>query len=256
MNLNLTPILSSEDIGNSLSSINLNFLEIDNFTYSLNLSAFVLFEPLMNFYVNHKDEFKSLITTVQTFSANWDTVKNLVSTNSAKWIKPIVYIHPAPLSFPAYLSSVNLLLSSFNSIYPILNVDLSPPNYVENQKAFIYYYTQSIKDVLNENFTVNSAEVAHCVAEDSRTGCVTCRNHVGRSSTSCRGEQQSCGGCAGSSCQSCATVFCRYPETRTNRTNRYIQATINSSFQDVYERELKGMVYVVKNCSWTFERNL
>jgi len=256
MNLTLSPIINTEDIGNTLSSINLSFKGLDAFTYGLHVSAYNLFEPLMEFYVTHKDRFKSLITTTQTYSANWETMRTLVSTNSAKWIKPIVFIHPTVYRYPIALSTLNIIVSSFNDLYPILPDPTIAPNHIENQRAIIYYYTNTIKDVVNDSFVQNSNEVAGCYSQDSATGCVRCQNRVGRGSTSCRGQQQSCGGCAGGACQSCATVSCRYPETNTNSTNRYIQATINSRFQDVYERELKGMMYTVKDCSWTFERNL
>ena len=253
MNITLTNILSSDCIGNSLSSLNDNFQRADTFLYYMNLSAYQLFEPLMNFWVLNKDSLKSLITTVQQNSAKWESLISLVSINSSKWINPVVYIHPVMQSFPITPVSLSYIVSSFKKLYPILPSLSGNPYFVENQKAILYYYTYATKDPINDNFIINS-NYANCVSEGVKSASIWCQDSSG-GTTSCDGDDASCSGCA-RSCSVGVTVSCIYPETKTARTNRFIRAKINNVFLDRYEKELRSLVYTVKNCEWVFERNL
>ena len=253
MNITLTNILSSDCIGNSLSSLNINFQKVDTFLYYMNLSAYQLFLPLMDFWGLHKDSLNSLITTVQQNSAKWESLVSLVSLNSAKWITPIVYIHPIIQEFPISANSLNYVVSAFKNLYPILPPVSGNPHFIENQKAILYYYTYTTKDLIYDNF-IRDSSYAYCVSEGVKTASIWCQDSSG-GTAACMGSQQSCNGCA-QGCSVSVTVACNYPETGTSTTNRFIRAKIYNIFSDRYEKELKSLVYTVKNCEWVFERNL
>lgn len=253
MNITLTSILSADCIGNSLSSLNNNFQNIDNFLYYTNLSANQIFKPLMNFWVSNKNSLNSLVTTVQQNSAKWNSLVSLVSVNSSKWIKPIVHIQPYMRSFPITNTTLEYIVADFKNLYPILPSISGNPYFIENQKAIIYYYTYSVKDVINDNFIINS-NLAPCVSQSGKSASIWCQD-TSNGSTKCRGSKASCSGCA-KGCSVSVSVECKYPETNSSSTNRFIRAKITNIFSDRYERELKAIIYTVRNCEWVFERNL
>ena len=245
----LTP---SDSIGDSLSAISFDYSAIDSRTYYLNASSAQLFDPLENFVNNKFDVLTSLISTTMNNSAKWVDLCTDVSTNSAAWIKPLIYIHKKVLldSFPI---TVNLgaVSSTFVQIYPIFsslpgNVY---PSYVETQKAYLYFYTIETINRLNYSQTQTSDPVAHCSCPASHTIIVQCHDYAS-GMVNCDNGSFSCGSCA-NSCTKLSAVKCFY-ENGLNTVDRYLSVTVNAYFDDTYEKNLKCAEYQVKNCNWEF----
>jgi hypothetical protein len=252
MSLTINNISGSIEIGDELPKINLNFKNLDNYTFALNLGSSNYFDPFRDFYVTNRENFNYMITMVQQNSARWQSVSTLVTRNSSAWIKPIVYIHPEIVSFPVSNSEIDKITNSFKVLYPILNVN-NPPNYVENQKAIIYYYTKDIKDIVDDNDIINS-NFAECVSKGLIQVAISCRNNVS-GTAKCNGNSWNCAGRCSSSCNPSVSLNCVY-NNRTNKQSRYMTARLRGIFSDRYERNIRGLVLTVKNCEWTFERNL
>lgn len=242
-------ITSSDSIGNSLSTINVNYQTVDNRTFFLNVSSDQIFNPVQEFLIPNFDSFDSLISITMQNSSKWVDMKTTVSTNSSAWIKPISYIHPIILEEPVSITNFYELTSRFSQKYPILNAN-GYPTYVENQKAYLYYYSYDIVNRLNFVTTKNS-NMAQCDCPPTYTIVVQCKDSS-KGWVTCDNGTSSCSSCA-KSCQKTSTVNCYY-ENGQNRVYRYLSANINAYFDDRYEKNIKCALFQVKNCKWEFQR--
>lgn len=245
-------LISPDSIGDSLSAISFNYTAADSRTYYLNLSATQLFDPFEVFINSKFDMFTSLITTTKNNSAKWVDLTTDISTNSAAWVKPLVYVHPIVLldSTPI-TTNLRTVSTAFVSHYPVMYPlpETTYPSYVENQKAYLYFYTSESITRLNYSQTQVSDPMAFCECPVSYTVYVSCQDSAG-GTLNCDNGSFSCSGCA-KSCSNSASVACYY-ENGSNTMSRYISVTVNAYFNDTYEKNLKCVAYQVKNCKWEF----
>ena len=255
--MELLNIKNFENIGDSLSSININFDVIDSSLQKLNINTDKFLIPYINFFKQNEKKLTGLIDILYDKKPNWDIMSSYVTTNSAKWIKPIVFIDSNIYRFPEsnLKATTDFVIETFRSIYPVFTDSSNEPNYIENQKAVIYYYVNHIhKKTIMEDMT--NSDFANCVSQGTKTAILTCQDKVNFDKTYCDGKELTCLGCGGTPCQQSVSVTCVYPETKTTTTNRYIQAIIRSNFEDIAEKEIKTIFLKIKDCNWVIERIL
>lgn len=120
MGFSYTTILTAETVGDSLSTVNTNYLNLDVWTQNITLSANTIWEPLIDFYKFYENDWNNAITLVREYSAKWIEYTSLVETNSARWLEPITIFYPGlfPQPFtPENLISVQEFLESKFPIY-------------------------------------------------------------------------------------------------------------------------------------------
>jgi hypothetical protein len=89
-----TTISSTETIGDSLSSVNKNYLNFDVWTQNIAMSADVIWNPLIDFFNYYKENWTKALTITRDNSAKWIDLRTNVQTNSAAWIEPITIFYP------------------------------------------------------------------------------------------------------------------------------------------------------------------
>jgi hypothetical protein len=256
--MELLKIKNFEFIGDSLSAVNINFDILDSSLSKLNINTEKFLMPYSNFFKDNKKRLDFIEDVFYDKKPNWDFMVSFVSANSSKLIKPIVFIDPNIYKYPEsnLKSTVDYVVEKFRIIHPLFTDSTSTkPNYIENQKAIVYYYVNHIQNKIKINDTVNS-DFANCVSQGTKTAILNCQNQTTSQKTYCNGKELTCLGCAGTPCQQEVSVTCVYPETKTSTTNRYIQAIIKSNFDDISEKEIKTIFLKIKNCDWVIERIL
>ena len=257
----MIPLNSSDSIGDSLSSISIDFSSIDFRTYYLNVSSVELFDPLKTFVDNSFNAFTDLVTTVKNNSAKWIDMETTVTTNSSAWIKPILYVHDTIMSdLVPVTTNLFTVSSAFVQKYPVFSPlpETVYPEYVERQKAYVYFYTYAYAhdegNLLNFVETKNSDLFAYCDCPTSSVVTVYCVDQPPGGSLSCNHGTISCSVC-GASCAKSASVPCYY-ENGTNHVERYISLNVNAYFDDRYEKKLVCAIFQIQNCEWEFLRYL
>jgi hypothetical protein len=249
-------ILEDECIGNTLSSINLNFESVENWTNNIQLSSKNFYKPLVDFYKNYGDFWKSSINFSNSINAQnrLSTFSSIIETNSAKFIKPIVIFYPDIFKFDntTLESNKTTVTSWFKQKYPVNNN--STVNFVENSFAFIYMMFYKIEPKISG--TTNKYESIPCSTNDVSVT-ITCR-HSYKGDVSCgykKVEQDNiCGQIDGRTCGLTNNVTCLYEnglrtKTRTGTLN------VDHFFEDRWEYDtLYIIVMKVKNCEWEFDR--
>lgn len=251
MNYTFTTILSTDSIGDSLSSINNNYSQLDTWLNSIQLSAQNYWIPMMNLYNSIKSELYYNVDLANTNKPNWDSMTSLVNINSARWINPLVIIYPELIE---QIDMVNNTITNdkFNKITDWLNNTYSPitdkVQYVEKQKAYIYLIkkdnqqpvqiVKQLKDTAN-CYTVNQTQCVQCKTD--LVGTVICSNGI----VSCDG--------VSFTCQHCQSVPCYYEQTGTTTYNPSIEVWLNLKFQDLREStNISCLIYQIKDCVWSF----
>lgn len=256
--MELLKIQKLEFIGDSLSAININFDVIDNTLKQINFNTDKFLIPYRNFFKENHEKLKFIEYVFYDKKSNWESMVSFVTTNSAKWIKPVVFIDPNVYRFPDsnLQTTIDKVVNNFKTFFPVFK-DRSGtiPNYIENQKAIVYYYVNQITNTTKIEDVVNS-DFANCVSQGAKSVVLNCQNTVNGTKTFCNGVETTCLGCGGTPCQQQVSVTCLYPETKSTTTNRYIQAIIRSNFEDIAEREIKTIFLTMKNCEWVIERVL
>jgi hypothetical protein len=217
----LYTIKPQDTIGNSLSSININYSNLELDTFIIQASADKYWTPMLEYYLNFNKFLKETTSICQRNSAILINTATLVENNSAGWIKPITIFYPSlfPSSYPAD-SIVESISAWLESYFPVINpttfvIDETtgntitiPPkktNYVENQMAIVYAHTWKYGTSISENqfildhtlcTTANKTICTQCT--DRYYGYVYCSN----GDFNCTGQSFSC--------QKCGTLNCFY----------------------------------------------
>lgn len=254
MSYNIAPILPSQFIGNSLSSINLTYSNLELWTNDITFSAVNYFQPLVNFYSFYKDFWKSTIGYATTLDApsRLSSFKTTVQENSAKWIKPITIFYPNLVEYD--ISTINSFVDDainwFENKYPIFNVNSTIPNFVEGSDAIIYFIAYNL-DVKARSAVTTPINV-NCSTDDrsARLGC----RIVFKDNITCYGRRV-CPVFNGTYFNT-FSILCRYENNLKNVT-RGAEFTIDREFVDRSENNNLGAILLrVKNCEWQFVKFL
>ena len=266
-------ILPNDCIGNSLSTMNLNFDTLENWTNSILLSSKVLFQPLVDFYNSYGDFWKSSIN----FSIAINAIDRLtefntqVTTNSAKFIKPIVIIYPDIFEYNAiYLDNYKNTVSSwFKTNYPVVDSNNSETLFVENTVAFVYmmFYSEVVKvnntlagnNRLDGNNTPPLGKSITCSTRDVST-VVNCKQTY-RGNVDCGianskkgySAENICDKVSPKTCTNTKTVGC-FMEGGGKSSVRTGNINVDQYFKDRSEYEQMDILkMVVKNCEWVLD---
>jgi hypothetical protein len=138
---NILPIRWEEDPVTSLSTINLNFENIDTEVCNLGFSAHNIWNKLYDDVQEYSDSWNSAFTTIQTFSGCWQSTYTTVSTASAGWLCPITVVFPTIIT--TYLSHTPYL-SWLRLVFPT-RVGTCV-NYLNGQVLYLYIMTQTFRN--------------------------------------------------------------------------------------------------------------
>lgn len=245
-------ITSTLSIGDTLSTSNLNYLNLDEWVTNIQLSAQNFWIPLMNFYKSISTELKNNFIIAQTNKFKWDSFSTVVETNSTKWIEPLVVVYPNILTTEDLNSDQSIKTIKYNQITDWFNTNFpivvqNSTLYVENQKAYVYILKQQYGDNINtirllqNNGSCSTSDIDVCTrCETKYQGYVWCSN----------GDFQ-CNGKA--ACTQCNTLNCYYDQTGTDFYNPIIQAFLNINYQDIYElSDIDCLKFEIQNCQWQY----
>ena len=113
------PIKDYENIGDSLSSINYNFNELDVYTCNFEYSANNIWNQMYNSITSNSASWTENLITVTTNSAAWSETYTSVSQLSSIWLKPISLVYPYPFSDDANI--ISDILTWVNDNFPVVS---------------------------------------------------------------------------------------------------------------------------------------
>jgi len=251
----------SSTIGDSLTSVNINYSSLETDFFVEKLSSDNFWSVMSNYYLNFAPFIKSAVTTSQNNSAIFLSSSTTVETNSAGWIKPITIFYPSLFPSSTQPSTILSTLSTWVNIYfPSVDSLTNTPNYVENQMAVIYAHTWQYGLVINENQYIKDSTT--CITSDKNI-CAYCIDRYYGGEFCGTNSWADCGG-RDSSCQQCKTLHCYYNSppyiSITNNgiiAQGFISANIKMNFQDRNEsNNINAIVFKIKNCIWKFDHNI
>jgi len=245
-------ISSSLSIGDTLSSSNLNYLNLEEWITNIQLSAQNIWIPLMNYYKEINVDLKTNLSIAQTNKSKWDDLSTKVESNSARWIEPLVVIYPNVITKNDLNSdnSIKTLKYSeitnwFNTNFPVISGNVSL--YVQNQKAYLYVLKQAYGNAINSIKLLQ--DVGSCRTSDLNV-CARCQNNYS-GYVYCSNGDFICGG--STACTQCATLNCYYDQTKTDFYNPIIQAFLNINYQDIHESgDIDCLKFEIQNCQWQY----
>jgi hypothetical protein len=262
MSYTIIPTVSTQFIGNSLSSINISYKSLEFWTNNINFSTTNYFEPLVNFYLYYGDFWKQTINYAISIDApaRLSSFKTNVQSNSSQWLKSITYFYPEVFRYDA-LTINNYITSAINwftNKFPIFNPNIqvfplpqNSPNFVEGTKATLHFLSYDINVKVDQNVTHTNSTV--CSTQD-RSGTAYC-NIVWNNNVSCYGSGNICPRYNGTYAKT-FTVICNYENNLKSVTRNGI-VNIDREFIDRSERpDLGTIVLQVKNCEWQFVKLL
>lgn len=262
MSYTITPIVSTQFIGNSLSSVNISYENLELWTNNINFSTTNYFKPLVNFYLYYGDFWKQTINYAFSINApaRLSSFKTTVQSNSSQWVKSITYFYPEvfrfdPLTINNYITSAtNWFKNKFPIFDPSIQVFPLPqnsPNFVEGTKATIYFLSYDVNVKVDQNITQTKSTV--CSTQD-RSGTVYC-NIVWNNNVACYGNGNICPRYNGTYAKT-FSISCNYENNLKSITRNGI-VNIDREFIDRSEKsDLGAIILQVKNCEWQFVKLL
>lgn len=251
----------TDTIGDSLSSVNINYLNLESDFLTVKLSSDKLWAPMLDYYLTFSPFLKSTTTIAQNNSGVLISAATTVERSSAAWIKPISIFYPSifPTSVPIN-TVVNTVSSWVTTYFPSTDPVLLQPNYVENQVAIIYNHSWLYGTTINENQYIQDSTTCYTA---NKRACAYCVDYYYGGTWCGTNSWADCGG-RSSSCQNCGDLNCYYntpPYIRNYGNDKvvtgFISANIQMNFQDRNESDrINAMVFKIKNCSWQFDKFL
>lgn len=260
-------------IGDSISAINLNYSNLDEWTSNIALSAELYWKPMLAVYSQLKNNWKEGLSLLQQYSANWISVKSTVESCSAKWLEPLTLIYPDFFTRNQVISNAdyvkNTLTTWLNQKFPVLVERNERPFYIENQEAIVHYFLQFSDKEIVENHLLRAS--TKCLTQDQNM-IVKCVEALDGIAFCSNGDMN----CAGHTLESVGKEYieCYFngvsgaqPLSGENPTGPYVNVVnaVNSSaegaiqsnltvvFNDIRESSsLNGIKFKVKNCQWEF----
>ncbi len=296
MNYTYTKILSSYTIGDSLSSVNSNYLTLENETLNLKLTSDNMWSVMQQYYVEYGNIIKDAINTINSIAPNILQATSIVQNSSAGWLKPITVFYPTifPYNYQneTILSTLSAWVQQYFPVIPeptyatnpvsgaIDTIISSQPTYVQGQKIIVYAHTWNI------NFNPSGVSVltdSTICTTSSEQVCATCKicyfggTYCGYDTwNDCGGNCSDCSVCSQLNCFYAAPPYLplyiddkktgirHYENPPQNLSTDYtsyatgqITATVNIQYQDVGELQtINAFVFSVQDCNWVLERSL
>lgn len=258
-------LLPDDYIGNSLSSMNISYDKLESWTNNIILSSERRFQPLVDFYDYYRDFWKSSVNFSIAINAidRLTDLNTLITTNSAKFVKPITIIYPDLFEYNniTYENHKNTVIDWFKTKYPVsTNSNVFFP---EKSIAYVYmmFYNEQVKvnKTLADNNRTIIQSVSTCTTNNVATtiSClITYKSANGKLISCVDYEPQISSNVCKSNSQPCTnniSVTCAYDnnshaETRIGRLN------IDEYFKDRSENDKTYIIkMIVENCEWIFD---
>jgi hypothetical protein len=247
-----------DSIGDSLSSINLNYLNLEVSTLNIQASSDSLWTPMFNYFLTYGDFLKETSTIAMQYSAVISQATTQIQSNSASWCKPISIFYPSIFPASSAVNDIsNVLTSWINTYFPITLSGTNIPNYIENQIAVIYSHTWQLGSYLDETQIIQDQTI--CSTQPKST-CATCTDYYSGGEWCGTDTWTTCSGVV--QYTSCGTADCGYSsppfEPITHQTAYgKIKASVEFKFQDRNEcSPILAFVFRINNCEWVFDKFL
>jgi hypothetical protein len=276
MSYTYTTILTSQTIGDSLSSVNLNYITLEQETLNLQLTSTALWQFMQQYYIEFGSVIKDAVNTVNSISSSLNTTVTVVQNNSAGWIKPISIIYPSIFYSGESQSTILQVISSWVNqyySYSIFSENSIQPNYVQSQKLIVYAHTSNINNncfLYTNTPTVSSYNTSYGIQSvlQDQTICYTQNEKISLNCIICYSGGTYCDvdtwfDCNGN-CTSCSVpgeLDCYYNSPYINTVAQqgtgYIKATTNTYYNDINESvNINAFVFSVQNCNWVYTGGL
>lgn len=248
---------ATDNIGNTLSTINLNYSNLETWTNSILLSSKKYYEPLVNFYLFYGDFWKDSIDFAYSIDApnRLSSFYTNVEVNSSLWVDPMIFFYPQILpENQKNNTTITNVQNWINEKFPVTTTNQTKPNYLEDTTAVIYvmFYSDNLR-VPQE--TVVRTQNVGCNTNDVSVT-VRCKSYWGGANVSCGASGNVCAAISPSSCTNTKTAKCLYENNQPSIT-RTGTANINIFFNDRSEtNDFYAIKLIVKNCAWQFEKLL
>jgi hypothetical protein len=249
-------ILTSEVIGNSLSSINLNYYNLNNWVNDVQLNYENKIKPLMDFYNTYINDMESTISLVNELSSSWNDFKTTVQSNSSFWIQPVSIIYPKIFPFPFVDNYLKVITSWVNEKYPTQNTSAGITNYIENETIIVNVYTY--QETVKIDSKEYKSDVVTCYTNNG-TVCADCATYWWGSVNCHQGtfncnHTVNCKNCVGSNC-SYTLPYYNIRGSGIVYADSKIDANVNMYFKDRWEDEnIKSISFKVVDCKWVFDK--
>ncbi len=247
-------ITTSDSIGNTLSSINQNYENLDVLLTNIQTSAINYWIPMATLYEAKKQEWKESAREIKVSFPTWVEATTNFEENSSKWLTPLIVWYPCIFEYslieqnPAEAQS--RILSWINLNYPILSKS-GKPNYIETQQMIVYSLNYSQDTPTKE--TLELMDGTLCTTSDQKI-CAHCSKCYYGGGVNCNNGGFTCGGC--SACSKCETIDC-YFDNNLQQKSSQIAASITIEYENKYEQpEMNAFVFKVNNCEWQFQEIL
>ena len=159
------PILQGDSIGNSLSTINLNFRQLDINLCNIEEEITNSFDVALNAFASLSGKWNSATTTLATNSACWNDTYTTVNQMSGFWLTPITLVYPYPFSSSTDIEIIRLWL---NDNFSAKNGNCF--NYIVGQQLYIFspeYY------FINRTASSNTSVGIKTVKWTATTSCIS-----------------------------------------------------------------------------------
>jgi hypothetical protein len=262
MNYTFTLLTSSDSIGDTLSAINQNYNNLENWITNIQLSADNFWKPFAEFYKGFTIELKPNIKKSNDSLDKWKSVSSTVETNSAKWIEPLIFYYPYIINTNEQTTiNVNGVVSTtitqsklteitrwLNINFPVIENNII--SYVENQELVLHLFLKTVR-VDFDRYQVSDSTI--CSTSDTIAS-GPCTIRLSGNVSGCNKSSYNCGG--SHTCTISQRVGCTFPNGAKNNS-RSITANLNYSFNDEHEQEdILRLSFTVSNCSWVYKSKL
>lgn len=245
-------------IGNSLSSININFNELEYWTNNIQLSSDKYYKPLVNFYDFYRDFWKSSVSFAKSINAieRLKSFSTTVENNSAKFIKPIVILYPDVFEYNImFVNYKNIVENWFKIKYPVINKINNVTNFVQNSVAYIcvMFYDEFVRinNTIDNNNRVKIIDPVGCVTNDVTVTVKCLVTYAGN--VSCGSSGDVCGSIR-TVCTNTKTATCFYENDQKTITRNGIM-NIDQYFKDRCEHNKIYIIMMkVEGCEWVFKK--
>lgn len=267
MSYSFTLLTSSDSIGDTLSAINNNYLTLDEWATSIQLSADNLWGPFVDYYKNFSLELKPNISKGQASLNKWKSMSTTVETNSSNWIEPLILYYTDVITIKqqqdnTYITPITQWL---NNNFPVLSDSCSNGVcYLQTQECVVHATrkTNSSLEASTSGKSRSQIDSTPVTVSDS-TLCQTadtiasgpCVVRYSGGVVGCDNGDFACGGAI--SCTVSQKVDCNFNETGTKSYRPYIKANLYYNYIDEYETtDLLRLRYIISDCKWKFDKQI
>jgi len=289
---NFYSLQSNDSIGDTLSNVNTNYLNLELATLNLVASSQNFWQPMLNYFLAFQDSFNKVITISKQNSSVFFNTTTYVENFSAGWLAPITIVYPSLFPSNTPIDSIKTTLSSWiQDFFPVVpevyiedtngNLTLDTlisdlqSNFIEGQQCIVYSHTWCYGSQINSIKTISDYLV--CGTSDINAGisCTTVYSGVVydceqyKNGFKCNNQKSLCSKAATQACKYTLPYLTNNNTPFGNFTSKNAASTISTTidmqidsksgntygFQDRYEgQNIIAIAFKVQNCCWVFDK--